>query len=619
MTVSASGLGTLLFLILIGPFIYLLRYLYAKFVTHRHGEANVTKDSDGRELLTSRAYVFALVGYAIGIGNVWRFPYVIASNGGAAAVVAYLICAVFVAWPLFIYELIVGQYLRLTFVKTWEAIRPRWLSFGWAQFLLLFICQSYFSMVITYTLPYIAGSVQEPLPWTDGTTSQDYWTGTILNSYDDLNDKPAGPGPIQWRLAVSLLVFWLITFFSVAFGKNILSQITYVTVTMPVILMFILVIVTVQQPGASAGIQFYIGKFEASELLKLEVWATALGQILFSLSPGFGTAITYSSFVSKKEDVYRAGMIVSIANSAFSLLGGFAVFSIVGFMAEEEGKTVEEVATRGGAGLAFITIAEAMPFFGAAQNAMSVLFYVMLFTLGLDSSYAWTETLVSSVQESLKSRGYQGATWRITLALCVIMFLFGLVFTTRMGSNILDVIDMFVGTIFLLAVCFIEAIIFNFDLGWKRMKYALQAATFGSNRHPQGRNLFPQLLCRFDFHVMVPLATGFLCMYQFVNVGREPYGGYPTSLLAWGWMLLALCIATALLTIWKCQESQLPAIEDDSHFNEVFEHSQETPADGDADEELGTISKNTMAISDEATTIATTPETAPDKAVEYHA
>ena len=170
------------------------------------------------------------------VGNVWRFPYVIATNGGAAAVVAYLICAVFVAWPLFIYELILGQYLRLTFVKAWEMVRPRWLSFGWAQFLLLFIAQSYFSMIITYTLPYIVGSCQEPLPWTDNTASQEYWEDTILNSYDDINDKPAGPGPIQWRLAVSLLVFWAITFFSVAFGKNILSQITYVTVTMPVVL-----------------------------------------------------------------------------------------------------------------------------------------------------------------------------------------------------------------------------------------------------------------------------------------------------------------------------------------------------------------------------------------------
>lgn len=569
-TVSASGLCTLLFLVFIGPVIYLLRYLYAEYVSHRHGKNNVPKAADGQENLTSREYLFALIGYAIGIGNVWRFPYVIAQNGGAAAVVAYLVCAVFVAWPLFLYELILGQYMRLTFIKTWEAIRPRWLSFGWAQFLLLFIVQSYFSVVITYTLPYIVGSCQTPLPWTDGTTSQEYWEDTILNSYDDLNDKPPGPGPIQWRLAVALLVFWIITFFSVAFGKNVLSLITYVTVIMPVVLMIILVIVSALQPGALEGIQFYIGKFEGSQLAKVEVWATALGQILFSLSPGFGTAITYSSFVSRKEDVYRAGMIVCVCNTAFSLLGGFAVFAIVGHLAEEEGVPVEEIATRGGAGLAFITIAEAMTFFGDAQNVMSVLFYVMLFTLGLDSSYAWTETLVSSVDETLKSRGYKTATWQTTLALCVIMFLFGLVFTTRMGNNILDVIDMFVGTIFLLAVCFIESIILNFEFRWQRLKYALQAATFGSKGHPEGRSIFPQYLCRFDLHITVPVATGFLCIYQIINVGQKPYGDYPVSLLAWGWTLLAICIAMVLLTIWKCDKSTLPAIDNDPLFHDIL-------------------------------------------------
>jgi len=129
---------------------------------------------------------------------------------------------------------------------------------------------------------------------------------------------------------------------------------------------------------------------------------------------------------------------------------------------------------------------------------------------------------------------------------------------------------MFVGTIFLLAVCFIESIILNFDLGWKRLQLALKAATFGSERHPEGRNIFPKWLCRYDFVVTVPHATAFLCLYQIVYVASNPYGGYPTSLLAWGWSLLALCCATVLLTIWKRDESKLPAIEDDPKFQEVL-------------------------------------------------
>ena len=129
---------------------------------------------------------------------------------------------------------------------------------------------------------------------------------------------------------------------------------------------------------------------------------------------------------------------------------------------------------------------------------------------------------------------------------------------------------MFVGTIFLLAVCFIESIILNFDLGWKRLQLALKAATYGSERHPEGRNIFPKWLCRYDFVVTVPHATAFLCIFQIVYVASNPYGGYPTSLLAWGWTLLAICCATVLLTIWKRDESKLPAIEDDPKFQEVL-------------------------------------------------
>ena len=278
-------------------------------------------------------------------------------------------------------------------------------------------------------------------------------------------------------------------------------------------------------------------------------------------------------------------------------------------MAAEEGLTVEEVATRSGTGLAFISklhiihvcvrdwvfdlffdrlipsfafiaIAEAMTFFGSAQNVMSVLFYVMLFTLGLDSSYAWTETLVSAVEETLSSRGCKGPTWGVTLGLCIAMFLFGLIFTTRMGNEILDVIDFFVGTIFLLFVCFIESVILNFDFGWKRLAYALKAATYGSKRFPNGRTLFPQLLCRFDFHLTVPVATLLLFVYQFVSLGlsSSSYGGYPMGLNAWGWTLLAICLATVLLTVWKQAKSELPAIEDDPRFDEIFDCDGEDKA-----------------------------------------
>jgi SNF family Na+-dependent transporter len=286
MGASPSGVATLLGLILIGPIIYLVRYLFLKS-SGTNAAADSEPTIEKREEISSTAYTFSLIGYAIGIGNVWRFPYVISQNGGAAAVVAYLICAVFVAVPLFLYESILGQYTKASSVTTWAKIRPRYLSFGLAQGMLVFVANTYFSMVIAYTLPYIVAACQDPFPWAEKGSAH-FWRNTILNKFEDLSNSPSGAGPIQWHLALSLFILWVTIFLAVAFGKKVLAKVTYVTVIMPVVLMLVLVFRTAALPGAGDGISFYIGKFEGSKLRDLDVWATALSQILFSLSPGFG-------------------------------------------------------------------------------------------------------------------------------------------------------------------------------------------------------------------------------------------------------------------------------------------------------------------------------------------
>lgn len=283
--------------------------------------------------------------------------------------------------------------------------------------------------------------------------------------------------------------------------------------------MLILVIRTPFLEGAGDGVKFYIGKWESSKLSDLTVWATACSQILFSLSPGFGTAITYSSYCEKKEDVYKICMITAVANSSFSIIGGFAIFSILGHVAYKEGLPVEEVASRSGTGLAFITIAEAMQYFGSLTNVMSVLFFVMLLTLGLDSAYAWLETVVAYVDDFIEERGWKKRpTWQLTLGVVIVQFMIGLLFSTRRGNELLDVIDFYAGTLFLLTVCSLEAIMLNLDYGWERLATALKLATHGNEATPNGRNIFPKWLCRLDFHFTVPVITGFLGIYNFQKV-----------------------------------------------------------------------------------------------------
>jgi SNF family Na+-dependent transporter len=207
------------------------------------------------------------------------------------------------------------------------------------------------------------GSCSDPLPWTihpDG--GEGYWFENVLGLKESVS-LAAGDTTttssledveglqMQWSLVGSLLFVWIVVFFSVSFGKSILADITYVTVCAPVILMVILIIRTAFLPGAIDGISFYIGKFEASKLGEAQVWANALSQCLFSLSPGFGTAITLSSTTTKTEDVYRAAIITSVANTVFAFASGLAVFAMVGNIAFTSGRDVAEVASTGGQGL----------------------------------------------------------------------------------------------------------------------------------------------------------------------------------------------------------------------------------------------------------------------------
>jgi SNF family Na+-dependent transporter len=171
--------------------------------------------------------------------------------------------------------------------------------------------------VVAYTLPYIIESCKDPLPWVEK-GAEDHWKFGVLNAYAD-GEERSGLGGIVPRLAISLFCFWIICLLTASFGSDILFKLTYVTVYRPVILMLILVIRSPFLEGAGDGIDFYIGKFEVSKLADLTVWATACSQILFSLSPGFGTAITYSSYSNKKEDVYKICMVTAISNSSFSI------------------------------------------------------------------------------------------------------------------------------------------------------------------------------------------------------------------------------------------------------------------------------------------------------------
>ena len=396
-----------------------------------------------------------------------------------------------------------------------ETIRPRWKAVGIAQFIgPTLIVASYYNVLLCYALLYIFASCEEPLPW-ESQGAQNYWTYSVLNEYGSTDGKK-GLGPVSWKLAGCLIIIYIVVYLSVAYGKETLAKVTWVTVLMPVLLLTILLFKAVTLPGASDGIDFYLGKFDATKLYNGELWSAACGQILFSLSPGTGTAMTLTSFSKKSTDVYKTALIVAVSNSVFSLFAGFAVFGVLGNLAKNTGTPVAEVASASGMGLAFVAIAEGMTHFGKAANVMSTLFFSMLLFLGFDSTFAMVETAVAISTDLMKRYDVYdkiGAShMKMTGITCIVLYLIGLPYTCRMGGLLMDVIDHFIGSYFLLISCALESIMFRLDFGWERFVLSIKKATMVNPETPEGRIVWPEEFWRFTFYYTVPF---FVSLYSY--------------------------------------------------------------------------------------------------------
>ena len=309
------------------------------------------------------------------------------------------------------------------------------------------------------------------------------------------------------------------------------------------------------------GVSYYIGKFDWARLAESEGWAVACGQILFSLSPGMGTAITMSSYTAPKEDTFRVCLFVALANSAFSLTGGFAIFSILGNLAKRTGRTVAEIAGANGPGLAFVSIADGVTTFGAGANAMAVLFFAMLLSLGLDSTFAWAETFVCYIDDFFISLRRPRPKWQIVAFACSLLFLAGLPFCTRGGLALLDVTDRYGVSYYLLGGCFLEICMFHLDFGWDRLAAHVKQATVGNRATPNGRVFWPVAFWKLCLYVTVPVFTAVLFVQLWVQDLSRPYGGYPAGYQTFGWILLMALMLITPITMCKLDQTpgSLPA------------------------------------------------------------
>ncbi|MCK4719133.1 sodium-dependent transporter, partial [bacterium] len=300
---------------------------------------------------------------------------------------------------------------------------------------------------------------------------------------------------------------------------------------LPFLLLAILFFRGVTLPGAIDGLSLYLTP-DFSKLGDLNVWKAAYGQIFFSLSVGFGIMIAYASFRPKNADVVNNGFITGLANCGTSFFAGFAVFSVLGYMAQQQGVPVTEVVDSG-LGLAFVTFPKAIALLPAGAVAIGIIFFLMLLTLGIDSAFSLVEAASTAFSDEIKIKRHT-----TTVILCVVGFLAGLLFITDGGLYWLDIVDHWVNDYGLILVAFLEVLF----LGWFFNLKSLQVQIDEVSEIKAG--MWWLIMIKY---VATPVLAVIL-VWGVINDIRNPYGDYD---LIWriigGWGLIAVLLIASFI------------------------------------------------------------------------
>jgi NSS family neurotransmitter:Na+ symporter len=469
------------------------------------------------------SFILASIGSAIGLGNIWRFPYVCYANGGGAFLIPYLIALLTSGIPLMILEFSLGHKYSEPAPQAFGHVKKPFEMLGWFALLIGFGIVTYYAVVMGWCFNYLGYSFN--LAW--GRNTEAFFFNQFLN----ISQSPMQLGGIQWMIVLGLALTWICIIAAIWKGPNTVGKVVYYTVIIPWIILIVFVIRGITLPGAIEGLKFYLTP-QFSALLDYKVWLAAYSQVFFSLTIGFGVQITYASFLPKKSDVVNNAFLVSFANNATSFIGGFAVFSTLGYYAYQTGLPVSEV-VKSGPHLAFVTYPTIISLLPFAASIFGILFFLMLLTLGIDSAFSLVEAGAASIISKFKIKRIYA-----NIGFGIIALVIGMIYTTKGGLYWLDIVDYFMNNYGLLVVGIMQCIAIGYFYNTKTLReYANSKSDFTVGAW-------------WDFCVkyLTPVVVGILFITNIIDRIKNSYGGYTRlAELLGGWLILIIFIVIAFL------------------------------------------------------------------------
>ncbi len=329
-------------------------------------------------------FILAAAGSAIGLGNIWRFPYVTGQNGGAAFLVLYLLCVLLLGVPIMVAELTIGRFSRRNPVGAFDTISPGtpWKLIGYMGVITGVFILSYYSVLAGYTIGYIVK--------------------TLIKNTTEFSAFTANP----FLVLPLFLVFLILTVVVVQGGiRNGIERWSKILMPILLLLLFVLIIRSVTLEGAGKGLTFYL-KPDFSEVTGKTILA-ALGQAFFSLSLGMGAMITYGSYLSKRDNIVTSGCYVAFFDTFIAFLAGLLIFPALFAMSLDPAE---------GPGLVFIVLPKIFALIPGG-NIVGATFFLLLSIAALTSTISLLEVATAYLVDEKKKRR-RIAVWIVALVSC---------------------------------------------------------------------------------------------------------------------------------------------------------------------------------------------------------
>jgi len=422
------------------------------------------------------------MGGAMGFGNLLRFPSQVFNNNGIQWFIPYLMAVGMLAIPILILEVAIGQAYRSGCVIAFNGLDRRFSGVGFGMCFVGYAVAVYYIPILSWVMVYFRNSFQSAndFPWRENPQAYfDQVVNTVppipANYSSDgsqVIDYASYPGSgVSGELIGWTIFAWFVVWLCLWKGIAITARAVYITIALPILLTIVLVGRGASLPNAGRGIKLYFGEFNGDQLGSGKIWQAATSQVFYSTGVAFGYYTAYASYNNKFCDAVQDAIIICVSNAAFESFAAFAVFGVVGYLNMQPG-VGDPVGTYT---LGFYTLPTAIQEMPGAPF-WAVLFFLVLFLLGISSSVALMDAMITTICDTAWGRKFKHAT--IATIMVVGTCLLSFMYSTEWGYDASNKVDAWISGLSLIFAAWAECVVSTSFYRWVDVVGQIGAAGF---------------------------------------------------------------------------------------------------------------------------------------------